>query len=69
VFRRRQKEHLIKTANVLAILGLVTVALAVCIAIALVLSYVTPGLPTVLITVLAGCMFAGLWFVLPLRRR
>jgi 4-amino-4-deoxy-L-arabinose transferase-like glycosyltransferase len=69
VFRRRQKERLVRTANVLAILGLVTVALAVTIAVSLVLSYVSPGLPTVLITVLAAFMFAGLWFALPLRRR
>jgi hypothetical protein len=69
VFRRRQKEHLIRTANVLAILGLVTVALAVCIAVALVLSYVLPGLPSWLITILIGVLFGGLWFALPLRRR
>lgn len=68
-FRRRQKEHLIRAANILAISGLAAVGLAVSAAIALVLSYVAPGLPTVLITVIVVCLFAGLWFVFPLSRR
>jgi fatty acid desaturase len=69
VFRRRQKEHLIRAANVLAILGLVTVGLAVSAAVALVLSYVVAGLPTILITIILACLFAGLWFAFPLTRR
>jgi Family of unknown function (DUF6328) len=69
VFRRQQKEHLIRAANVLAILGLAVVGLAVSSAIALIVSYVTPGVPAVIITVIVVCMFAGLWFALPLARR
>jgi hypothetical protein len=69
VFRRQQKEHLIRAANVMAIAGLVTVALAVSTAILLVLSYVAPGLPTVVLVALTVCLFSALWFALPLARR
>jgi predicted membrane channel-forming protein YqfA (hemolysin III family) len=69
VFRRRQKESLVRTANVLAILGLVAVGLSITASVALVLSYVAPGLGTVLITIVVGLAFTGLWFVLPLLRR
>jgi hypothetical protein len=69
LFRQRQKEFLVKAANVLAILGLATVGLAVSATVALVLSYVTPGLPTVVITTVMLALFAGLWFVFPLSRR
>jgi Family of unknown function (DUF6328) len=69
LFRMRQKEFLVRSANVLAILGLITVGLAVSATVALVLSYVTPGLPTVLITIAMLVLFAGLWFAYPLSRR
>jgi hypothetical protein len=69
VFRRQQKERLIKAANVLAILGLAAVGLAVSAAVALILSYVAAGLPTLIITIIVLCMFAGLWFVFPLTSR
>jgi hypothetical protein len=55
-------------ANIMAILGLAAVGLAVCAAVLLVLSYVAKGLPAVLITVFVVCLFAGLWFGLPLAR-
>jgi MFS family permease len=69
VFRRHEKERLVKDANVMAILGLGSVGLAVSAAVLLVVSYVAKGLPTVLITVFVVGMFAGLWFVLPFVRR
>ena len=69
VFRRRQKESLVRTANVLAIVGLVAVGLSITASVALVLSYVAPGLAAVLITIVVGLVFTGLWFVLPLLRR
>ena len=55
--------------NVLAIAGLVTVGLAVSCAVLLVVSFVAPGAPAVVITAIAVVAFAGLWFVLPLSRR
>jgi hypothetical protein len=69
LFRHQQKEWLVRTSNLLAILGLVTVGLAISAALALVLSYVAPGLPTILITLAVFIVFGGLWFAIPLRRR
>jgi MFS family permease len=69
VFRQRQKERLVRTANIMAICGLAAVGLAISAAILLVTGYVDHGLPSVLITVFTVCLFAGLWFALPLARR
>jgi hypothetical protein len=70
VFRRHQKEHLVQAANIMAICGLATVGLAICGAVLLVVSFVDRGLATtVLIPAVIFCVFAGLWFVLPLARR
>jgi hypothetical protein len=69
VFRQHRKELLVKDANVMAILGLGAVGLAISAAVLLVLSYVAKGLPAVVITVFVVCIFAGLWFALPLARR
>lgn len=69
VFRQQQKERLVRAANVMAICGLVTVGLAISAAVLLVTGYVDRGLPAILITVFTVCLFAGLWFALPLRHR
>jgi uncharacterized membrane protein len=69
VFRRHQKEVLVKDANVMALCGLAAVGLAISAAVLLVVSYVDKGLPAVIIAVFVVCVFAGLWFVLPLARR
>jgi len=69
VFRRHQKEALVKDANVMALCGLAAVGLAISGAVLLVVSYVDQGLPAVIIAVLVVCLFAGLWFALPLARR
>ena len=69
VFRRQQKEHLIRAANVMAICGLVTVALAISAAVLLVTGFVDHGRPAVLVTAFMVCLFGGLWFALPLARR
>ena len=69
VFRQRQKERLVRAANVMAILGLMAVGLAISAAVLLVTGYVDHGLPSALITVFVVVMFAGLWFALPLARR
>ena len=66
VFRRGQKERLIRAANVMALFGLGTVGLAVSAAVLLVTGYVASGLTAGLIGALVFCSFAGLWFVFPL---
>jgi uncharacterized protein DUF6328 len=68
VFRRHRKEQLVKDANVLAILGLAAVGLAVSAAVLLVVSFVDHGATVVVISVFVVCLFAVLWFVLPLAR-
>lgn len=69
VFRRHQKEHLIRAANIMAICGLAAVALAISVAVLLVLSYVIPGLAAAVISAFVVLLFAGLWLALPVARR
>jgi ABC-type Fe3+ transport system permease subunit len=69
VFRRRQKESLVRAASVMAILGLATVGLAIATAVLLVSSFVTTAVPAGIITACVVVMFAGLWFAFPLARR
>jgi hypothetical protein len=69
VFRRHQKGRLIRAANVMAIGGLATVALAISGAVLLVTSVVEDGAPVVIISAFTFALFAGLWFVLPLVHR
>lgn len=69
VFRHHLKEPLITVANKMAIAGLVAVALAVMIALILVTSFVEGNTPATIIGVFIACLFALLWFVLPLARR
>jgi ABC-type xylose transport system permease subunit len=68
-FRRHQLDNLLRAANVMAIAGMTTVALAVTGTVLLVTSYVQPGIPTPVLTLVVGGLFASLWFVLPLTRR
>jgi hypothetical protein len=69
VFRRGQKEHLVRSANVMAILGLIAVGLAISAAVLLVTSYVAGYLAAALITVCVFAVFGTLWFAFPLARR
>ena len=69
LFRRHQLGYLLRVANVLAVAGMITVALAVTGAVLLVASYVEPGTPAVVLAVIAGALFAGVWFALPVGRR
>jgi len=69
LFRRHQLGYLVAAANVIAICGLATVAMAVSAAVLLVTSYVEPGLPAVVLAAITVAMFAGFWFALPLARR
>jgi hypothetical protein len=69
VFRRHQKHHLIKVANVMAIGGLAAVGLAISGAVLLITSVVEDGAPVVIISAFTVALFAGLWFALPLAQR
>jgi Family of unknown function (DUF6328) len=69
VFRLHQKDRLLRTANLFAVLGLTTVAITVSVSVVLVVSVVIHGAPVVLVAVVTGGIFLGLWFALPLRVR
>ena len=69
VFRQGEKERLIRAANVMAILGLITVGLAVSCSLLLVASFVAGYTTGSVIAGLVLVMFGLLWFALPLARR
>jgi putative flippase GtrA len=69
VFRLRQKEELLRTANFLSLIGLATVAFAILCSVSLVITFVAPA--SVAVTVIACCVwsFLVMWFLVPIRRR
>jgi hypothetical protein len=69
VFRRAQKEGLVRAASAMAIGGLAVVGLAVSAAVLLVTSFVASGITAALITVFVVCVFGIMWFAFPLARR
>jgi hypothetical protein len=69
VFRRGMKEHLVRFANLLAILGLTAVGAALISAVLLVSWYVAGALAGGLITAVIGTMIGLLWFAVPLVSR
>jgi Family of unknown function (DUF6328) len=69
VFRQGQKEKLVRAANTLAILGLITVGLAVSASVLLVAGFVAGYGTGTVIAVLVLAMFGLLWFAYPLTRR
>ena len=69
VFRQHKKARLVRTANVLALSGLATVAVSLTGAVLLVASVVTSGAVVPLIGACALAFFLGLWLVLPLHSR
>ena len=69
VFRQGQKEKLVRAANSLAILGLITVGLAVSASVLLVAGFVAGYGTGSVIAVLVLVMFGLLWFAYPLARR
>jgi hypothetical protein len=68
VFRQGQKENLVRAANVMAILGLITVGLAVSASVLLVAGFVAGYGTGSVIAGLCLAMFALLWFAFPLVR-
>ena len=65
VFRRHQKHDLLRFANTVALAGLVTVALAICGAVLLVVSVVYDGLVAAIIAAFVAGMYFVLWYVIP----
>ncbi|HEY1675677.1 MAG TPA: DUF6328 family protein [Streptosporangiaceae bacterium] len=69
VFRQGEKESLVRSANIMAILGLITVGLAVSASVLLVTAFVAGYGTGSVIAVLVLAMFGLLWFAFPLTRR
>jgi O-antigen/teichoic acid export membrane protein len=69
VFRRHEKGHMLKLANIFALLGLAAVALAVTLAIWLVLSFVGASWIVAVLAAVTSSAFAFLWFALPIFER
>lgn len=67
VFRRHEKERLVRAANSMAIGGLAAVGLAVTAAIALIVTFVVPGVAAAVIVVGTAAVFTAVWLVIPLR--
>jgi len=69
LFRLGDKEHLVRAANRLTIVGLGFVAVAIVGVILLVSDFLFPGLVAVLATGTASALCLICWYVIPLRRR
>ena len=67
-FREGDKERMLKTANVLAIVGTVFLALSIVCVVWLITDLLFSGGIVVLVTAISAGLFAGLWYALPLWR-
>jgi hypothetical protein len=67
-FRDRDKEALIRIANIFAITGLVFLAVGMTAVVFLVTDLIFRGVFTAIVTAVTAALFAAVWFVLPLIR-
>lgn len=67
-FREGDKERMLKTANFLAIIGTVFLALSIVCVVWLITDILFSGGAVVLVTAVSAGLFAGLWYGLPLWR-
>lgn len=65
VFRRHQKEKLLRMANGLALLGLASVAVAISLAIWLIMGFIGASWVVTVLSAATCASFAVLWFVVP----
>jgi hypothetical protein len=69
LFRQRDKEYLVRISNLLAIAGLMVLAVAITGAILLIADIIFDGAQTVIFTIAIALVFLVLWVVMPLIRR
>jgi Family of unknown function (DUF6328) len=69
LFRKRDKERIVKVSNRLSIIGLVFLALAMCGVVLLISDFVFSPPTPVIATAGAVIVFGTLWFAMPLVRR
>src|SRR5829696_5102491 len=65
-FRQKDKERILQASNKMSIAGLTFLALAMTGAMMLIADFIYSPVLTIISGVLAGTVFAGLWYVLPL---
>jgi len=68
-FRARDKEALLRIANVFAILGMVFLAIGMTAVVFLVTDMIFKATVTTIVTALTAGLFTVVWFVLPLARK
>ena len=68
-WRQGDKERLLVISNGFAIAGLAFLALAMCAVVFTITDYVVGGQFAIWSTGLMGCLFAALWYAIPLYRR
>jgi hypothetical protein len=68
LFRRQEKDYLVRVSNKLALVGTVFLALAMCGAVALISHFIFGGAATVVATSAIAFVFAVLWYAGPLLR-
>ena len=69
LFRSRDKEQLLRIANVFAIVGAFFVAVGMCASTFLVTGVIHDDLAASIVTAVAAFLFAAVWFLWPLLRR
>ena len=68
-FRQKDKLHIVKTANVMAIAGLGALALAMVGAILLITDFLFGRATTIVMTAVSFALFAIVWYAMPISRR
>jgi len=68
-FRGHDKRQMLKTSNILAIVGTAFLAVAMTLVVGLITDILFGTLVVTICTALLGGLFTGLWFILPLGRR
>lgn len=68
-WRQRDKEHMLRTANRLAIAGMVFLAGGMTASVFFVTAFLFAGAVTAIVTAVTAGMFTWFWYVLPLSRR
>ena len=69
LFRARDKEHLLRVSNVLALTGTLFMAAGIIVAISLVTSMLYDNAMTITVATSGAALFLFLWYGLPLMRR
>jgi len=69
LFRRRDKEYLVKLSNALAIVGLLVLGIAITGAVLLIADFIFDGTKVAISTIAIGVLLLALWVALPLGRR